>query len=415
MSAANDRSGRSGGAGASNAGASNGGGSNGGGSPKVSLGSPAPWHRRGGSTGWMPARPAAGDRRPLVGLACNDDVRRRYVDPVDVARLQTVAELRHERFEVASGLSGPAKRDETAESALASFTADLDVLIVGHGCPFVSHVVLEKAPHLSMLGELEGDRFGYHFDLAAASAHQVRIVDTTHGSSWPTAEWALALGLLGLRNAGAFFRRLIDHRPAFPSGREPRTGWGYEGGELSHKRVGMIGFGHLGRHLTRLLAPFEVDVVAYDPFACRDLAEAYGVVFGPLDVVLSADVVFCLLPLTPRTERLLGAEQLALLRPRSVFVNVSRGRVVDSDALIERVSHGDVVACLDVFDPEPIPLDSPVRDLENVFLSPHLGGVGEESRRRFFALMVDECLRHLAGLEPYDELTAAVVELRTKA
>jgi phosphoglycerate dehydrogenase-like enzyme len=81
--------------------------------------------------------------------------------------------------------------------------------------------------------------------------------------------------------------------------------------------------------------------------------------------------------------------------------------------LVERLSRGDVVACLDVFDPEPVPLDSPVRDLENVFLSPHIGGFTEESRRRMFSLMVDECLRHFAGLEPYDELTPTVVELRT--
>ncbi len=92
--------------------------------------------------------------------------------------------------------------------------------------------------------------------------------------------------------------------------------------------------------------------------------------FGPLEAALTADVVFCLLPLTPRTEHLLGREELNLLLPGAVFVNVSRGRVVDSDALIERLRRGDVVACLDVFDPEPFPLESPVRDLENVFLSP---------------------------------------------
>ena len=68
-----------------------------------------------------------------------------------------------------------------------------------------------------------------------------------------------------------------------------------------------------------------------------------------------------------------------------------------------------MIACLDVFDPEPIPLDSPVRDLTNVFLTPHIAGYTEESRRRFFALMVDECLRHFAGLEPWAALTPANV------
>jgi phosphoglycerate dehydrogenase-like enzyme len=354
-------------------------------------------------------------RRPVVGLACNEDIRRLYIDPIDVTRLETVAELRYRAFDVASGLAGPAPRDEHAEAALADFAADLDVLVVCHGSPLVSDEVLAASTHLGLLGELEGDRFGYHFDTAAAAARGLRIVDTTHGSSWPTAEWALGLALIGRRNAGAFFRRLIAHEPAFPDGREKYDGPGYEAAELSHKRIGMIGFGHLARHLTRLLAPFEVDIVAYDPFAPRELAEAYGIAFGPLEAALVRDVVFCLLPLTPRTEQLLGAEQLELLAPGSVFVNVSRGRVVDTDALLERLSRGDVIACLDVFDPEPVPLDSPARDMENVFLSPHIAGVTEESRRRFFSLMVDECLRYLSGLEPTHELTASVLDLRNAA
>jgi D-3-phosphoglycerate dehydrogenase len=360
----------------------------------------------------MPA-PIAGGARPVVGLACSEEIRHRYVDPSDAGRLETVAELRFCAFDVPSGLDGPAPRDAAAEAALAEFAADLDVLLVCHGAPFVSADVLEGSPRLSLLGELEGDRFGYRFDTDAATARGLCIVDTTQGSSWPTAEWALGLALIGLRHAGFFFRRLISHEHAFPPGCDRTASPGYERAELSHKRVGMIGFGHLGRHLTRLLNPFYVDIVAYDPYAPRELAEAYGIVFGPLPAALSADVVFCLLPLTPLTEHRLGRAELEMLSAGSVFVNVSRGRVVDTEALVERLARGDVVACLDVFDPEPVPLESPVRDLENVFLSPHIAGFTEESRRRMFSLMVDECLRHFAGLEPYDELTPAVLKLRT--
>ena len=143
------------------------------------------------------------------------------------------------------------------------------------------------------------------------------------------------------------------------------------------------------------------------------MAEAYGVVFGPLEAALSADVVFCLLPLTPHTEGLVGRHQLDLLLPGAVFVNVSAWPgAVQQRGVAQRLQRGHVVACLDVFDPEPVPLASPVRDMDNVFLSPHLGGVSEESRRRFFALMVDECLRHFAGLEPYDVLTPTILSLR---
>ena len=357
-------------------------------------------------------QPGPDGRRWQVGLACNERVRRDYVDEADLARLAVCAEFSYRPFSVASGLESPAPRDGEAEADLARFAAGLDVLVVCHGAPFVGPDVIAGAPRLTLLGELEGDRFGHRLDVAAARERGVRVVDTSHGSSWAAAEWALGLALVGLRNAGASFRRIVAHQAAFVPVAE-RSGPGYHGAELSHKRVGLIGFGYLGRRLVELLRPFLVDVVVFDPFVPRELAEPYRVSFGPLSAVLACDVVFTLVPHTPRTEGMLGAAELAQLRPGSVFVNVSRGKVVDAAALVERLQSGDVIACLDVFDPEPMPLDSAVADLPNVFLSPHIAGVTEESRRRFFSLMVDEILRHFAGLEPLSELTSGIVQLHT--
>lgn len=356
--------------------------------------------------------PPTSARRRQVGLACDDRVRRTYVDDADLARLELVADFSYQAFSVASGLGGPAPRDPAAEAELARFAADLDVLIVCHGSPYVSSDVIAGAPGLRLLGELEGDRFGHRLDLAAAQARGVRVVDTSHGSSWPTAEWALGLALIGLRNAGALFRRMIAREPTFLPAAE-RSGPGYERAELSGKRIGMIGFGHVARHLVELLRPFHVEIEAFDPYVPRELATAYDIVFAPLERVLEADVVFVLVPRTPGTEGMLGAPELDRLRAGSVFVNVSRGAVVETSALVSRLMRGDIIACLDVFDPEPMPLDSPVVDLPNVFLSPHVAGVTEESRRRFFSLMVDECLRSFEGLEPRSELTAEIVRLRT--
>jgi phosphoglycerate dehydrogenase-like enzyme len=351
-------------------------------------------------------------RRKQVGLACHADVRRRYVDAKDLARLEALADFSFRPFSVASDRDGPAPRDPRAESELAEFISGLDVLVVGDGAPFVSAAVMAAAPHLTLLGELDGDRFGYRLDIAAAHDRGVRIVDTSHASSWPTAEWALGLALIGLRNAGAFFRLMIAHEQTeFPFAE--RAGPGYDGAELTGKRVGMIGFGHLARRLVELLRPFQVGIAVFDPFVRQELGETYGVSIGPLDAVLAADVVFVLVPHTPSTEGMLAVRELELLRPGAVLVNVSRGKVIEANALLARLERGDVVACLDVFDPEPVPLDSPVLDLPNVFLSPHLAGVTEESRRRFFSLMVEECLRHFDGLAPLAELTPAVVRQRT--
>jgi phosphoglycerate dehydrogenase-like enzyme len=342
----------------------------------------------------------AGRRR--VGLACNDDIRRRYIDPADIARLELAADFEYRRFSEPSTFGRRAPHDSDAEAELARFAAELDVLIVCEGAPYVSAEVLAAAPRLGLLGELEGDRFGYGIDVAAAHRLGKFAVDVSHGSSWPTAEWALALALVGRRNAGELFRTMIAHKPSV---RYPElSGIGYHAAELSNRRVGMVGFGHVARHLTRLLGPFHVQIRAFDPFAPRELAEAYGVDFGPLHSILGSEVVFVLVPHTPSTHRMLGAAELEQLQPGSVLVCVSRGKVIDSAALLERLSRGDVVGCLDVFDPEPIPLDSPIRDLPNVFLTPHIAGVTEESRRRFFSLMVDECLRFFDGLEPQAQL-----------
>jgi phosphoglycerate dehydrogenase-like enzyme len=347
--------------------------------------------------------------RPRVGLACSEAIYRSYIDTVDIERLEKVADFSYQPWDVGGRRFHPVPRDPAAEAELARFASDLDVLVLGHGSPFVSAELLDGTSRLSLIGELEGDRCGYHVSMDAAAAYGVRVVDTTHGSSWPTAEWALALALVGVRNAGACFRRISAHQQVL----QPRSAPSNERAELSGKRVGMIGFGHLARRLTELLRPFQVDIVAFDPFVPRELATAYGVALGPLSVAMDRDIVFCLAALTPGTARMIGAEQISLLRPGSVFVNVSRGEVVDSGALVARLREGDIVACLDVFDPEPVPVDSPITDLPNVFLSPHLGGSTEESRRRFFHLMVSEILRHLDGVEPLSELTSDIVRLRT--
>jgi phosphoglycerate dehydrogenase-like enzyme len=125
-----------------------------------------------------------------------------------------------------------------------------------------------------------------------------------------------------------------------------------------------------------------------------------------LEKILSeSDVIACLAPLTPATQGMIGQRELDMIAPNSVFVNVSRGAIVDSDALITRLKRGDIVAGLDVFDPEPIPPDSEIIGLPNVFLTPHIAGVTASSYPRFFTLMVDELDRFFRGFDPLYELS----------
>ncbi len=123
---------------------------------------------------------------------------------------------------------GPVPSDRVAEAELGRFAADLDALIVCHGAPFVSAQVLGAASRLSLLGDLEGDRFGDRLDLG--NAYRLRVAsassDTTHGSSWPTAEWALGLALIGLRSAPASSSAtMVAHEPSVPHAERSRPGF----------------------------------------------------------------------------------------------------------------------------------------------------------------------------------------------
>jgi phosphoglycerate dehydrogenase-like enzyme len=340
-----------------------------------------------------------------VGIACNAATRARFITEAAVARIARAAEVRWLSFGGPARPAGPPPSDDLTRARLTEFVPGLDALIVSHGCPRVDDEVLAAAPSLRLVGDLHGDRFAQRIDVAAARRRGVWAVDTTNASSDPVAEWALALILIGLRNAGALFRQLVAGELLWPDRTVFERDPGYRNGELTGKTVGIIACGHIGRRLLRLLAPFGVRVLVYDPYAPGALAEIYDVTVTSLHRVMSgSDVVVCLAPLTSRTRGMIGAAEIAALRPGSVFVNVSRGAVVDSAALTARLRGGDVIACLDVWDPEPVPAGAEIRDLPNVFLSPHIAGVTAAAEPRFFDLMADEVLRVLAGDHPRHRL-----------
>lgn len=341
--------------------------------------------------------------RPRVGIACNHRTRIAYLGREDLDRLGRIADVSVEEFDVRDETWELTTNTPEQERRLAEFASGLDALVLCHGGPRVTRSVINSAPSLALVGELEGDRFAGRIDVEAADEAGVVVVDTTHSSSWPVSEWALALMLIGLRQH-ARFRDIVAGMDMNHSSHrdEPPVR------ELTGKRVGLIGFGHIAWRLRELLTPFATDVLAYDPYAPRELADALRVDFAPLETVMDSDVVVCLAPATPRTRGMIGRAELALLRPGSVFVNVSRGIVVDVESLVERARQGDVWFGLDAHDPEPIAVDSPLRSMRNVFLSPHIGGVTAEAQPRFFTLMVDELERYFGGREPRAQLTNRV-------
>jgi phosphoglycerate dehydrogenase-like enzyme len=319
--------------------------------------------------------------------------------PTNVERLDSLADWSFLDFDT-RGVTRP-NLDPSAIARLHSHVGDIDGLVLGHGAPRIDASTVQQAPRLRFVGDLLGDRFAQRVDLDAMRTAGITVVDTTNGSSPAVAEWALGLTIVSLRNAGEHFRRMINDEVYV----RPRYGWSFEHGELTGKKVGLIGCGNIGRRLIGLLAPFRCDVRVYDPYISKDLADALGFLLTTLDYVLAtSDVVVCLAPLTPATRGMLGKRELDLLPAGSVFVNVARGAIVDTEALLERLERGDVVAALDVFDPEPIPAGSPFRRMANVFLTPHLAGTTIESWPRVFSLMIDELERFFGGHETLYDL-----------
>ena len=346
-----------------------------------------------------------------VGLVSNSTVKNIYINKEDLRRLESFANFSWVEFNEQSSWDESPQTSESNIQKLVKFSKNLDAIIICHGSPKIDYQIIKECNNLKFIGELEGDRFAQRIDLDDAFSNNIIVVDTTHGSSYPVAEWALGMILIALRNAGGHFRKLsrkIEWGSEFQRETEKLFLWNEE---LSGKTVGMIGAGYIARRLCELLKPFNVKIYAHDPYIPPEIASSLDFTLTSLDKVLSTtDVIVCLAPLTPTTKGLIAKKQLELIRSGSVFVNVSRGAIVDSNALINRLKKNDIVASLDVFDPEPIPVDSEIRTLENVFLSPHIAGTTLKSRERFFTEMVDELWRFFEGhqtLHSFNERTIA--------
>jgi phosphoglycerate dehydrogenase-like enzyme len=191
-----------------------------------------------------------------------------------------------------------------------------------------------------------------------------------------TAELALGLLLAQQRGIADAVRAQAEHRwaPEFRS-------------SLADRRVMVLGYGSVGAAVVRRLEAFETEVVAVATTA-RDVDGRHVHGVDELPVLLpTVDAVVVIVPLTPTTDRLVDAAFLAALPDGALLVNMARGRVVDTDALLAELTSGRLRAALDVTDPEPLPADHPLWDAPNLVLTPHVGGYTNATHPRFAALI----------------------------
>lgn len=196
----------------------------------------------------------------------------------------------------------------------------------------------------------------------------------------------------------ACLRRLPQIHRNTANGIWEKQAQGVQNSELAGKTVGLIGLGRIGKLVAGLLSAFRAKVVYYDLFRLPEAEEqTLGLRFLPLrDLAAASDAVSLHCPLTPETARMIDAAFLASMKDGAILVNTARGGLVNAEALAEALKNGKLAfAGLDVFDPEPLPPDSPLLGLENVILTPHIGGITEDSFRR----MMREAMRNIQCFE----------------
>lgn len=272
---------------------------------------------------------------------------------------------------------------EAAAAALAPF----DALCVMRERTPLPRALLERLPQLKLI--VSSGQVNRSIDLEAARERGVVVCHTTgKDGSASTVELAWALILACARDLP---RQELSIR---------KSGWQERlGVRLSGKTLGVVGLGKIGSRVAAIGRAFGMEPIAWSPNLTAERAKASGArLVGKEELFAAADVVTVHLVLSERTRGVVGAPEFSLMKPSAIFVNTSRGPLVQEAALLDALRR-KAIACagLDVYDVEPLPDDHPLRRFDNVVLTPHLGYATADNFRDFYADMVEDVEAWLAG------------------
>jgi D-3-phosphoglycerate dehydrogenase len=290
------------------------------------------------------------------------------------------------------------------EETLCSLAGDA-VGIVARGNSLITSAVIEAAPNLKVIG-----RSGIGFDsvdVAAATARGIPVVITPNGPTGAVAEGVMALLL-------AVIKRLAEFTDAVQAG-EWSARLTTDVREIEGSTFGLIGLGRIGRRVAKLCQPFGATLLAADPYVSAEDARNAGVELVDLDTLIErSDYISLHTPLTDETTHLVDADFLKRCKPGVVIINVSRGPLVDLDALYEALESGHVDgAGLDVFEPEPINPDHPILHHPGVVSTPHGIALTRLCKRLVFEDMTYGMVAVFNGQRPDAVANPAVYEAET--
>jgi phosphoglycerate dehydrogenase-like enzyme len=282
----------------------------------------------------------------------------------------------------------PFSSTEAAASALKDFEI---ICAMRERTPF-PRALFAVLPKLELL--ITSGMRNASFDMAAAKDHKVVLC----GTQWardPTAPLAMGMILELTRNIGRESARMHAGAPLQK----------FVGIEIEGKTLGVVGLGKLGAKISGLAKAFGMNVIAWSPNLTPERCKEAGVGYATKEELFAtADVITIHMVLSQRSHGLVGAADLARMKPTSYLVNTARGPIVDEAALLETMQNKKIAgAAIDVYSVEPLPVDHPFRKLDNMVLTPHLGYVTEESFRNHYNQMVEGIGAWLKG-EPLRRL-----------
>lgn len=333
--------------------------------------------------------PHATDNRPKALLAMAPGIAERLL--AEHHRTRLAALTRTDPRLVGHDLAAP-----TPEVAAA--LAEAEVLFTCWGATPLTAEVLAAAPRLRAVVHAAGSV--KHHITDACWERGIAVTSAAGANALPVAEYTVAAVLFANKRVLHSARRYRELRADHD--------WLHElDGTGNYRRtVGIVGASRIGRRVIELLRPFDLDVALYDPYVGAEEAASLGVRSASLaQVCADSSVLSVHAPQLPATHHLIGAEQLALLPDGATLINTARGSLVDEDALLPELVSGRLHAVLDVTEPELPAAQSPLYDLPNVLLTPHVAGSLGNELHRMADQSLDELERFARGLPFADPVT----------
>jgi phosphoglycerate dehydrogenase-like enzyme len=272
------------------------------------------------------------------------------------------------------------------EDELVAALQGVEIVVANRERTHFTAELLDRLPDLRLISNT-GTHF-YHVDVEAASRKGVLLCNAPGGSSPSVAELTIAMMV-------ALVRRMPQNDAAMRRGEWPMELFG----SIEHKTLGILGMGKIGTRVARAANALEMRVIAWGPTLTDERAAKSGVERVELDDLMrQSDFVSVHLTLSDLSRELVSRERIAMMKPTAYLINTARAAITDESALVEALQKQQIAgAALDVFLEEPLPANSPIRQLENVLLSPHAGWTTLEAYGPWVEMTIENALAYLDG------------------